>query len=377
MSCSNCFNGCPEIVSDKCVKYTGLDIPVLGIKNGDSLSYIEQSLAGFLVSCLDGTGIKPDLNVTGSSGISCELVSQYLPDCGDLTINDFIVALIKAACNLQNQIDDITDTLETLNADYSIECLEGVTVSSGTHAILQAVITKLCEVEGSVEALALILTTNYVAIADLNDYIQAYLDSISTNGYKNRMVPYTVVEYYGSLGVFNGAGVGTGLWDRIFLCNGQNGTPDKRGRVPVGAIVGVIGGGALNAAVDPGITGNPNYALFDVAGLNMITLASSQMPTHTHLFTPAVPTPHFHFGFGDVNSGTGPLTSTNYAQSSNTWSGGNTYNYEMGGSATVASVGKTSDASVTFSGLNASAGSGLSHANIQPVLACYYIMYIP
>jgi hypothetical protein len=44
MPCSNCYNGCTEIVSDKCVKYTGLDVPALGIQNGDSLNFIEASL---------------------------------------------------------------------------------------------------------------------------------------------------------------------------------------------------------------------------------------------------------------------------------------------------------------------------------------------
>ena len=50
MSCSNCFNGCAEIVSDQCVKYTGVPVAVLGIQTGDSLSYVEQSLIGFLTS---------------------------------------------------------------------------------------------------------------------------------------------------------------------------------------------------------------------------------------------------------------------------------------------------------------------------------------
>ena len=42
MSCSNCFNGCAEITSDKCVKYTGADIPALGISYGDTLLHVEE-----------------------------------------------------------------------------------------------------------------------------------------------------------------------------------------------------------------------------------------------------------------------------------------------------------------------------------------------
>ena len=78
--CSNCYNGCTEIVSDKCVRYTGIDVPVLGIQTGDSLSYVEQALIEFLTSTLDGTGIK----LTIDPAIICNLVNQYLPDCEDL-----------------------------------------------------------------------------------------------------------------------------------------------------------------------------------------------------------------------------------------------------------------------------------------------------
>jgi len=37
MSCQNCFNGCVEITSDKCVRYKGEDFPILGISTGDTL----------------------------------------------------------------------------------------------------------------------------------------------------------------------------------------------------------------------------------------------------------------------------------------------------------------------------------------------------
>ena len=165
MSCSNCFNGCSEIVSDRCVKYTGVDIAVLGIKTGDSLSYVEQALIEFLTSTLDGSGIKPDIDPT----IICDLVKQYLPTCGDLTVTDILSALIQAACDLQSQIDDIVANVATIEAPYTIGCLTGVTSTSGTHDILQAVITKLCTVEANLAALTLNVATNYVAVADIND----------------------------------------------------------------------------------------------------------------------------------------------------------------------------------------------------------------
>lgn len=367
MSCSNCFNNCTEIVSDRCVRYTGIDVPVLGIKNGDSLSFVEQALIEFLTSTLDGTGIKIDIPST----IICNLVKQYLPTCGDLTVVDFITALIKAACSLQEQVDTIAEDVATIEAPYTVDCLPGVTSTSGTHAIVQAIITKLCTVETDLAALTLNVATNYVAIADINTYIAAYLASLNPGGnapYKDRMVPNTVVEYYGDLGNFDTTGAGRAgtQWENIYLCNGLNGTPDKRGRVGVGAIVNVPGG-TLDPAVNPnaltiGIF-NPNYNIYDKAGSNSIVLTGQQMPPHNHpgsgVVTTISPNPHSH---------TLDYTSNVTAPGVKAVEDG-------------AKVGTVDTSAVTLTATSTltvvTDGSGLPHDNKQPVLACYYIMYIP
>ena len=49
MSCQNCYNGCADIISDKCTKYTGNNVPELGIENGDSLFSVQQSIFSFLL----------------------------------------------------------------------------------------------------------------------------------------------------------------------------------------------------------------------------------------------------------------------------------------------------------------------------------------
>ena len=99
-NCSNCYNGCTEITSDKCVKYTGVDVPVLGIKNGDSLSYVEQALITFLSSTLDGTGIIP---VIQPSDV-CPSVDKHLPDCDPISLNNWLTALLKALCALEDTV---------------------------------------------------------------------------------------------------------------------------------------------------------------------------------------------------------------------------------------------------------------------------------
>jgi len=42
--CNNCFNGCTQTTSDKCIKYTGIDFPELNISNGDKLSVVLESI---------------------------------------------------------------------------------------------------------------------------------------------------------------------------------------------------------------------------------------------------------------------------------------------------------------------------------------------
>jgi microcystin-dependent protein len=375
MSCSNCYNGCTEIVSDKCVRYTGIDVPILGIQTGDSLSYVEQALIEFLTSTLDGTGIK----LTIDPAIICEVVNQYLPDCEDLNALNLFTALIEATCDLQAQIDVIVAELAALEGNYDVECLTGVSATSGTHDILQAVITKLCDVDAALVALAVDVDTNYVKLADLDALIQAYLDSITPTTQQNaKMVPFTAVEYYGPLSNFDGSGKGiAGLgWDKIYICNGSNGTPDKRGRVGVGVTTGVPGG-AMSAAVDPAIPGNPTYTLNSVNGTNNVLLTTTQIPAHTHTNTVSV-TPHTHFLYSNtINSTGGQIVNTtdNVARSRSITT--DPLNYEIMSSTTTPTLGKSSSAQDTVSVSIQNAGGGLSHPNYQPALATNYIIYIP
>ena len=374
-NCSNCYNGCTEIVSDRCVKYTGIDVPVLGIQTGDSLSFVEQALITFLTSTLDGTGVKIDLGDT----VVCTLVQQYLPTCKDLSIVDISKALIEAACDLQEQVDDVVADIAVLNADYTIGCLTGVTASSDTHAIVQAVITKLCQVQVDLTALALNVSTNYVSIANINSYIQAYLNSIgSSTLVSNKMVPYSAVPYFGPLSYFNGTGAGTGDWVKIYLCNGQNGTPDLRGRTLVGTTTGMFGG-PLDPEVDPANPANPNYVITTEVGANEVFLSSTQIPAHTHIATAVAtvtPATHSHL---TVSDGTAIPLNVDDPIDSGYSSGGNLGYSLRSASDTTANLGKTNDVTIDVGVAvsNGSTGGGLGHANIQPSRGCYYIIYIP
>jgi microcystin-dependent protein len=377
MSCNNCYNGCVETTSDKCVRYTGNDVPQLSIETDDNLLIVEQALISAVVSFLNGTGIK----ITVTPSAYCALVTSYLPASPTVTTPTAVQlfeALVKAACSLQTQVTAIDATLTTLNADYTIGCLTGVTASSDTHAIVQAVITKLCQLGVDLAALALDVSTNYVKISNINTYIAAYLASIapSTNNYE-KMVPYIAYEYYGSLAGFNASGVGSGVWTKVYLCNGLNGTPDKRGRVAVGAIVN-MGTNVLNAAVDPVVdpSYNPNYTVNQILGSNSVTLLTTQIPAHTH--TALVTDNHFHYQYANViNTTDVPVDSSNYVARALNLSPSSNLEYTMNTTFTLPSVGRTGATQGAISVTNTSVGSSAAHDNKQPVIAAYYIMYIP
>lgn len=377
MSCNNCYNGCVETTSDKCVRYTGNNVEELSIETNDSLYVVEQALIDAVVSLLDGTGLLITIDPTAY----CALVLDYLPVSpffSTPTAVTLFEALVKAACDLQTQTSTNTASIDTLNSDYTIDCLDGVTASSDTHDIVQAIIDKVCELGVDLAALALDVDTNYVKIADLDTYIAAYLASVSpsTNNYE-KMVPYVAYEYYGSLAGFNASGVGSGVWTKVYLCNGLNGTPDKRGRVAVGAIVN-MGTNTLNAAVDPTVdpTYNPNYTVNQILGSNSVTLLTAQIPVHTHV--PTVTDNHFHYQYANVINTTDVVVdSSNYVARALNLDPGTNLEYTMNATLTTPTVGKSGGTQGTISVSNANAGSGGAHDNKQPVIAAYYIMYIP
>ena len=376
MSCQNCYNGCTDIISDKCTKYTGNNIPELGIENGDSLFSVQQSIFSFLLSVIDGTSIKPEIN----QEFICEKISQYLGE-QELTLPNIINAILQTACDLQTQVTNVKNSVDTINTAYTLNCVSGVTDNTNTHEVLQAVITKLCSVNTALTALSLNVSTNYVKVSELNNLIAAYLSggSSSTKLY-NKMVPYTVVEFYGDItGKFDATGSGLGEWEKIYLCNGNNGTPDKRGRVSVGTTTG-MGGGTLDAAVDPSNSGNPNYSLGTKYGSCMVSLNITQIPSHSHTATNTViDAGHFHY-LSTVSGQTSKpaLSPSTYLASVN--NEGNDGNYVLGGTLeALPSVGKsaTSTTNISVQTSLSNIGGGLGHNNVQPSIGCYYIMYIP
>lgn len=381
MSCTNCFNGCAETISDQCVKYTGVDVPGLGITNGDTLLSIEETIFNYIESFIVGEEIFPTIDPL----ILCRIINDNLPICSGCTgisLNDILTAIIKSVCDLETEIASINNELDILNADYTIGCLTGVTASSDTHAILQAVITNLCTLNSAVTTLSVNLDS-YVLISALDDLITNYLETEpSQQLISNKMVPYTAVPYFppgGSFANFDGSGAGIGIWDRVFLCNGGNpGVPDLRGRVLVTS-TSMLGNTITDPAVQPGINGNPAYALSTTQGANQITLGVTQMPSHTHPGSSAVSTDSGHTHVTVAYDNDAALSNSTSIINSKLYNPGNisAYTLEGSSSAPVSGITSVGNSVISTSITIAPDGGNLPHSNIQPVFACYYIMYIP
>lgn len=359
MSCSNCFNGCVEITSDKCVKYTGADIPELGISNGDPLINVEQSIIQFILSISTGSTIFP--NVTPFQ--VCAIVQNALPAVGPYTLDDYLSALIDVSCALDSRVTTLEN--ENNNTPYDLNCLLSAPEdSSNTHEVLQIVINRLCVLIADQSAFEAIVDATYVKISDINTYIANYLATQPGQQLiSNRMAPYSITGYFGPLSNFDGSGAGIGDWDKIYLCNGFNGTPDLRGRVLVGTTSG-MGGAGLPASVKPGINGNPGYNLGETKGSNQVTLTQDELPSHTHAASTNPVPDHVH-GFEHPVTVSAPsvVTPARFSSTDNVQSVDITETEPGGTHAHGVTVNAT--------------GGNQGHDNYQPGMGVYYIIYIP
>ena len=387
MSCNNCFNNCAEIVSDKCVRYTGADVETLGISNGDNLLQVEQVIINKILDIISATGIYPIANVENI----CQTFIDLLPESP--TLLDYIDVFLIAICNNKSEIDDLTAIVSTIQSTYDLPaCITDNPSDIDTHAVLQSALYVLCDNVTAITDLLNLIQTNYSENGpQLDAYIENYLNThnASTTLQSNKMVPYVAYEFYGSLsGKFDANGVGLvgSDWENIYICNGQNGTPDKRGRVAVGA-TDSPGPAIVDPVTNPAIPGNPIYSAatpggWTEYGSNLVVLNSTQVPNHSHgTVVNVTGSPHFHYVFNtDAPGGAGApgVTSTNYATVNHETD--DNLSYRIKGTATSPTLAKTSDVTstpgVTVS-VDSTSGGGNGHSNIQPVIAAFYIMYIP
>lgn len=343
--CDNCYNGCSGApISDNCVKYTGQDVSQLNICQYDTLLSVETKILNAIVQLMSQQSIDV------STLTLCSYVSNYITIGQPLSLNILLQALINGQCDLANSMGNINLSGIVING----ACLS-LPSNPKIGDYIQAIANQLCSLTNTVSGIA----SDYVKASQLPQLVQQYVqgNQNSVSQFNTRMVPYVAYEYYGSLSNFDSTGRGLGSvgFDKVYLCNGLNGTPDRRGRVGVGAVANVPGA-QYDQSVDPTIQGNPNIHLSDKIGSNNVVLDITQIPSHNHQ---VVDNGHTHqinrAGYGGIG-GQGPKF--------------------VGGALTPdGGYGSTELAQANIS-LN-NTGGGLGHNNIQPSIGAYYIMYLP
>lgn len=361
MNCDTCLQNCDPLITDKCVKYTGPDIPLLGICKGDSLFEVEAILIEKLTALADGSGIAlPDIT------LDCLFVSNLLGS-KTKTIENLVQALLTGECNLDARITALASQVNT-PFSFNTSCLTGNL--STRDLILQAVINLLCDVNTRLT----IVETNYVKQSDLCTQVAACIASSSSTQYKDRMVPYAPIPYIGPLSNFDntGKGIVSAGFEKVYLMNGLNGTQDWRGRSPIGAIQNVPGA-TLDSAVNPALPANSayNYVVNQKYGASTETLTVLQMPAHTH----GVNDPkHEHFTIDKTASGTkGASTTQPVSWSSNRANGNQDYDLCV-----VNGTADTGPTNTVATGITiGTSGANQAHNTLHPVIGTYFIIYLP
>lgn len=341
MSCKDCFNNCPEIVSDRCIRYTGEEI--LGACAGDSLYEVLQTVLTQVNNQASGTGIS-------ISGLSVSASCSILSGIGtDKSISNILQVYGDAICALKTSVTTLSAPGAAVS--YDTKCLDGLTASSKESDILQSLINKVCTLNTTVGS----VPTTYVTKAEVCDLVKNCAAGTTDQIY-SKLAPYVAYEYYGPLSNFDASGKGLSAkgYDKLYLCVGQvvNGfqVPDKRGRVAVGATAGMPG-----AALDAELSGK-SWNLRQKFGTTEETLTIAQMPAHTHTATDAGHA-HTYFIMGKDLDFDGPAGDDFGASGQTKFS----YQTEKG------------YANITVQ----STGGGGAHNNLQPSIAAYYYMYIP
>jgi len=281
---------CVEPVSSNCVIYKGDPIPALDICTGDTITEVEQVIINRLLSVLDGTGI----TLSQVTLENCPYLNVLFGN-KDKTLANLFQLLIDSDCNLKSLIDAINQKINQTgnNFVFDLKCIP-VPATLSIDTIVQSIIDAHCLLNTKVDQ----LITNSGSTTIINQVVNSLLTNLITGptGVKKTitngvvhydllgMVPIgAVIIYDGPLSNFDSSGKGlpnteVANWR---LCNGEGGTKDYRGIVPVGAIQG-MGGGTLSDNVNPVLNADAtmNYSVGSRGGSAKNILKKENLPNY-------------------------------------------------------------------------------------------------
>lgn len=284
-------------ISSNCVTWQGKPIPVLGICTGDPLTFVELKIIEKITEILD----KEDKSLEDFNVNTCPALRDILgakdPDLGNL-----IQTLWTDGCTLRDLIKKVDDKVNNqINKPlypFDKKCTTPVQIGStlDTEAYVQGVINQVCALQAKVDSIAPSVET--IIKDTVGNILANMITSLGNWGIQKTgsgadikfnflalAPPFSAMAYIGPISNFDGQGkgvIGTPYEGWLFI-NGLNGLPDARGRALIASINGVPGG-PMDTAVDPSRPENPgvNYSPGDKFGSSYVSLAVSNIPSHSH-----------------------------------------------------------------------------------------------
>ena len=287
---------CLNPVSDKCVLYTGPDIPILGICTGDRLSEIEEVILNKLLGYSSGEGIE-----ISTLTANCDFVINALAG-KDKDLSSLIQVLFDQNCTLYQLIKDLENRKEN-PYPFNFRCLITPPTPSRDQ-VIQSLINKVCELNNAVDRLlnpeedggdeddgqSLKDTIEDITGNFIRSNIKACSNNMEITGWGkntqmtliNQCPPGTVL--FGNYDLTSFDPTGKGLRNRGFcgwaLANGNNGTWDMRGLGASGATN--IAGPPILPSVTIAGDSSTQTSVGSIVGLPKVLLTINHIPEHEH-----------------------------------------------------------------------------------------------
>lgn len=385
--CSNYF---AKLIPDTGVQYTGPAIAALGICTGDYLSEVDAVILQKLIDYSTGVGI----SITSIDLTTCDAFADCLDCCGTCTDLPCLLNCYKnTICSIFDDLTELkADVAALLDGPYDTGCLTGLATNPTLNQIIQRLILQFCELSAAyntlqtqVNGITANLSTNigtflYNAIGScqgtgvLNKTGPGASTTFSLKGF----VPIgTVMPYAGDMSKFDSSGLGRSGTDACgwAVANGNNGTVNMSGLVPVGTTSGVMGSpvtGGSPSSSQPlsynSTAGEFNHTLTGLQIPSVSVAGSITDPGHDHPF-------YFHAEPAQSGNSTQKV---NFIGSINAWTGSTSTGLAPSGNGSVgpttAYIGKATTG-ITLSGAS-TGGGGQSHNTMQPYRALYFIQRV-
>lgn len=243
--CKNCnsidSNSCTDIISSTCVLWMGDAYEDLEICKGDNLTEVLDIALDKIDDIIKGLGITLDYVNFGDCAYLDGLLAMRTK-----TLEHIVDVFKTAICQIKAAADASATASEayTDTTDYTLGCLAPLADPCdgpvGFHTLIQAIITKLCDLNTQFESITdtiLDITEEIVG----NYIIAGGVKSAGANGITYTgtgptgkavitalVPPNSPILYIGSTSFFtSGIGNVNTPYQGWYLCNGSNGTPNS------------------------------------------------------------------------------------------------------------------------------------------------------